>query len=116
MLYLSFGGGPRLCAGNHLAKLNIFIFIHYVVTLYNWSLLCPDEQITMDPLPFPSHGMPIKVSKKSFFRVEPTAGFRYFAHKCSILQRIMSYKLGFTFYSIMRGLILRWISHLQSYI
>jgi len=66
MLYLPFGGGRRLCAGNQLAKLNILIFIHYVVTLYNWSLLCPDEQITMDPLPFPSHGMPIKVSKKSF--------------------------------------------------
>ncbi|KAJ6953969.1 cytochrome P450 family protein [Populus alba x Populus x berolinensis] len=63
--YLPFGGGPRLCAGNQLAKLNILIFIHYVVTRYNWSLLCPDEQITMDPLPFPSHGMPIKVSLKS---------------------------------------------------
>ncbi|CAK7346691.1 unnamed protein product [Dovyalis caffra] len=64
--YLPFGGGPRLCAGNQLAKLNILIFIHYVVTRYNWSLLCPDEQITMDPLPFPSHGMPIKVSPKSY--------------------------------------------------
>ncbi|KAJ6335913.1 hypothetical protein OIU78_012504 [Salix suchowensis] len=63
--YLPFGGGPRICAGNQLAKLNILIFIHYVVTRYNWSLLCPDEQITTDPLPFPSHGMPIKVSLKS---------------------------------------------------
>ncbi|EEF42000.1 cytochrome P450, putative [Ricinus communis] len=54
--------GPRLCAGYQLAKLNILIFVHYVVTRYDWSLIYPDEQITMDPLPFPSHGMPIKIS------------------------------------------------------
>ncbi|KAF2290586.1 hypothetical protein GH714_014547 [Hevea brasiliensis] len=61
-VYIPFGGGPRLCAGYQLAKLNILIFVHYVVTRYDWSLIYPDEQITMDPLPFPSHGMPIKLS------------------------------------------------------
>ncbi|KAJ9147183.1 hypothetical protein P3X46_029372 [Hevea brasiliensis] len=64
-VYIPFGGGPRLCAGYQLAKLNILIFVHYVVTRYDWSLIYPDEQITMDPLPFPSHGMPIKLSPKS---------------------------------------------------
>ncbi|KAK3223790.1 hypothetical protein Dsin_010815 [Dipteronia sinensis] len=62
--FLPFGGGPRVCAGYQLAKLNILIFVHFVVTQYDWSLLCPDESITMDPLPFPSHGMPIKISPK----------------------------------------------------
>ncbi|GKA17315.1 taxadiene 5-alpha hydroxylase [Tanacetum coccineum] len=63
--FIPFGGGPRLCAGYQLAKLNILVLVHYVVTRYNWSLVHPDEPIFMDPLPFPSKGMPIKISPKS---------------------------------------------------
>ncbi|KAI3812278.1 hypothetical protein L1987_16985 [Smallanthus sonchifolius] len=63
--FIPFGGGPRLCAGYQLAKLNILVLVHYVVTRYNWSLIYPDEPIFMDPLPFPSKGMPIKISPKS---------------------------------------------------
>uniref|UniRef100_A0A1J3J344 Taxadiene 5-alpha hydroxylase n=1 Tax=Noccaea caerulescens TaxID=107243 RepID=A0A1J3J344_NOCCA len=62
--YLPFGGGPRLCAGHQLAKMSILIFLHFVVTRYDWSLVHPDETISMDPLPFPSLGMPIKISPK----------------------------------------------------
>ncbi|XP_071692095.1 taxadiene 5-alpha hydroxylase-like [Rutidosis leptorrhynchoides] len=63
--FIPFGGGPRLCAGYQLAKLNILVLVHYVVTRYNWSLIDPNEPILMDPLPFPSKGMPIKISPKS---------------------------------------------------
>ncbi|CAO2814171.1 unnamed protein product [Amaranthus hypochondriacus] len=63
-VYVPFGGGPRVCAGYQLAKLNILIFVHLVVTQYNWSLLQPDEPIVMNPLPFPSQGMPITISPK----------------------------------------------------
>ncbi|KAL7601844.1 hypothetical protein Lser_V15G20930 [Lactuca serriola] len=63
--FIPFGGGPRLCAGYQLAKLNILVFVHYVVTRYNWSLIYPQEPIVMDPLPFPSKGMPIKISPRS---------------------------------------------------
>ncbi|XWS41067.1 hypothetical protein CRYUN_Cryun17cG0048600 [Craigia yunnanensis] len=63
-VFLPFGGGPRACAGYQLAKLNILIFVHHVVTRYNWSLIDPNESITMDPLPFPSQGMPVKISPK----------------------------------------------------
>ncbi|PON69428.1 Cytochrome P450, E-class, group I [Parasponia andersonii] len=63
-VFLPFGGGPRVCAGYQLAKLTILIFVHFVVTRYDWSLLHPDEPITMDPLPFPSRGMPMKISPK----------------------------------------------------
>ncbi|BAT80757.1 Taxadiene 5-alpha hydroxylase [Vigna angularis] len=62
--YVPFGGGPRVCAGYQLAKLNILVFVHYVVTQYEWFLLHPDEPVTMDPLPFPSLGMPIRISPK----------------------------------------------------
>ncbi|XP_047331929.1 taxadiene 5-alpha hydroxylase [Impatiens glandulifera] len=63
-VFIPFGGGPRLCAGYQLAKLNILVFVHYVVTRYNWSMMKPDEPIAMDPLPFPSYGMPIRISPK----------------------------------------------------
>ncbi|KAL9997164.1 putative protopanaxadiol 6-hydroxylase [Helianthus debilis subsp. tardiflorus] len=63
--FIPFGGGPRLCAGFQLAKLNILVLVHYVVTRYNWSLVYPDEPFLMDPLPFPSKWMPIKISPKS---------------------------------------------------
>ncbi|KAF9589755.1 hypothetical protein IFM89_028664 [Coptis chinensis] len=63
-VYVPFGGGPRVCAGYQLAKFNILIFLHFMVTRYNWSLIYPDERITIDPLPFPFHGMPIKISPK----------------------------------------------------
>ncbi|XP_010273405.1 PREDICTED: taxadiene 5-alpha hydroxylase [Nelumbo nucifera] len=62
--FVPFGGGPRLCAGYQLAKLNILLFLHFMVTHYDWSLLHKDETITADPLPFPSQGMPIKIAPK----------------------------------------------------
>ncbi|KAL3508981.1 hypothetical protein ACH5RR_028382 [Cinchona calisaya] len=63
-VYVPFGGGPRQCAGYQLAKLNILILVHYVVTQYEWSLVYPEEQIAVDPLPFPSQGMPIRINPK----------------------------------------------------
>lgn len=62
--FVPFGGGPRVCAGYQLAKLNILIFVHCVVTQYEWSLLHPDEPVKMEPLPSPSLGMPIRISPK----------------------------------------------------
>ena len=63
-VFLPFGAGPRVCAGYQLAKLNILIFVHYVVTRYDWSVQYLDEPIIMDPLPYPSQGMPISISPK----------------------------------------------------
>ncbi|KAL5978715.1 hypothetical protein ACLOJK_029832 [Asimina triloba] len=62
--FVPFGGGTRTCAGYQLAKLNILIFMHFMVTRYNWSLVFPHEPIKMDPLPVPSFGMPIHLTPR----------------------------------------------------
>ncbi|OVA04504.1 Cytochrome P450 [Macleaya cordata] len=59
--FMPFGGGPRLCAGSELAKLEMAVFIHHLVLNYNWELAEPDQS----PLAFPfvefPNGLPIKV-------------------------------------------------------
>ncbi|XP_010070515.2 taxadiene 5-alpha hydroxylase [Eucalyptus grandis] len=63
-VYMPFGGGPRVCAGSQLARMNILVLLHHVATRYDWSLIHPDEPVTSNPLPYPVHGMPIRISPK----------------------------------------------------
>ncbi|CAF1871690.1 hypothetical protein Bca4012_034459 [Brassica carinata] len=62
--YLSFGRGPRLCAGHQLAKASTCSLAFRCDMFYNWSFVYPDETVSMVPLPFLSLGMPIKISPK----------------------------------------------------
>lgn len=36
--FMAFGGGARLCAGAEFARLQIAIFLHHLVTKYDFSL------------------------------------------------------------------------------
>ncbi|CBI38769.3 unnamed protein product, partial [Vitis vinifera] len=36
--FMAFGGGVRLCAGAHFAKLQMAIFLHYLVTKYRYLI------------------------------------------------------------------------------
>nr|ATG29985.1 CYP718B1 [Taxus chinensis] len=65
-VFVPFGGGVRLCAGLEFAKLQITVFMHHLVTQYDWSLVDPAEGIQMDPLPSPTKGMPVRLVKKSY--------------------------------------------------
>ncbi|CAL5197606.1 unnamed protein product [Lathyrus oleraceus] len=63
--FMPFGGGPRLCAGSELAKLEMAVFIHHIILNYNWELVDVVEQPTAYPfVEFPK-GLKIRVQTQT---------------------------------------------------
>ncbi|KAF2290727.1 hypothetical protein GH714_015187 [Hevea brasiliensis] len=60
--FMPFGGGPRLCAGSELAKLEMAVFIHHLVLNYQWELADNDQAFAFPFVDFPK-GLPIRVVK-----------------------------------------------------
>ncbi|XP_074591709.1 steroid (22S)-hydroxylase-like [Curcuma longa] len=58
--FMPYGGGPRLCAGSELAKLELAVFLHHLVLSYRWELAEPDQPLAFPFIEFPK-GLPIKV-------------------------------------------------------
>ena len=58
--FMPFGGGPRLCAGSELAKLEMAVFIHHLILNYQWELADPDHPVAYPFVDFPK-GLPIRV-------------------------------------------------------
>ncbi|KAL6124341.1 hypothetical protein ACLB2K_076854 [Fragaria x ananassa] len=59
--YVPFGGGPRMCPGKEHARYEILVFLHNLVTKFKWEMVYPDEKMVVDPVPFPSKGLPLHV-------------------------------------------------------
>nr|UHB15507.1 cytochrome P450 [Paris polyphylla] len=57
---MSFSGGPRLCPGAELAKLEMAVFLHHLVRKFHWELAEHDYPVSFPFLGFPK-GLPIKV-------------------------------------------------------
>ncbi|WVZ56524.1 hypothetical protein U9M48_007040 [Paspalum notatum var. saurae] len=61
--YQVFGGGPRICAGNMLARLQLTIMLHHLAVGYKWELLNPNAEVTYSPHAKPVDGALISFSK-----------------------------------------------------
>eukprot|EP01018_Ginkgo_biloba_P033548 Gb_18760 [translate_table: standard] len=44
-IFTPFGGGPRLCPGYELARVEISVFLHHMVTLFSWEVVEEDKLI-----------------------------------------------------------------------
>ncbi|RAL46572.1 hypothetical protein DM860_004851 [Cuscuta australis] len=62
--FMAFGGGPRLCTGSELAKLEMAVFLHHLVLNYDWKLAQPDEAFAFPFVDFPK-GLPVTVSRRT---------------------------------------------------
>ncbi|KAL8160350.1 hypothetical protein V2J09_001887 [Rumex salicifolius] len=62
--FMPFGGGPRLCTGSELAKLEMALFLHHLVLNFHWEAAHPDHPLALPFLDFPK-GLPIRVRRHS---------------------------------------------------
>ncbi|KAJ7557601.1 hypothetical protein O6H91_04G001100 [Diphasiastrum complanatum] len=58
--FVVFGGGPRQCAGYELAKLEIAMFLHHLVTKFSWAPVEQDRKVYF-PIVRMIKGLPIVV-------------------------------------------------------
>ncbi|XP_031394041.1 abscisic acid 8'-hydroxylase 4 [Punica granatum] len=61
--FMPFGNGAHSCPGNELAKLELFILIHHLVTKYKWEVVGTQSGIQYGPFPVPLHGLPARFRK-----------------------------------------------------
>ncbi|GAY42718.1 hypothetical protein CUMW_069040 [Citrus unshiu] len=60
--FMPFGGGPRLCAGSELAKLEMAVFVHHLVLNFKWELAEDDQAFVFPFVEFPK-GLPIRIHR-----------------------------------------------------
>ncbi|XP_062024266.1 abscisic acid 8'-hydroxylase CYP707A1-like [Rosa rugosa] len=63
--FMPFGIGVHACPGNELAKLELLIMIHHLVTKFRWEIEGSQSGIEYSPFPVPLKGLPVK-----FWRLE----------------------------------------------
>lgn len=57
--FMPFGNGVHSCPGNELAKLNMLILIHHLVTKFRWEVAGYNQsEVQYSPFPVPMHGLP----------------------------------------------------------
>ncbi|APR79613.1 cytochrome P450 [Minicystis rosea] len=63
--YVPFGGGPRVCLGQHLAMVEMSVIVALMLRGYRWELL-PDQDLRMNhiPVPSPKSGIKVRFSRR----------------------------------------------------
>ncbi|KAI7755802.1 hypothetical protein M8C21_014926 [Ambrosia artemisiifolia] len=59
--YVAFGGGPRMCPGIELTKIETLVMTHHLVKTFTWELLKKDESFKRVPIPEFDQGLLVKV-------------------------------------------------------
>ncbi|KAI3803696.1 hypothetical protein L1987_31856 [Smallanthus sonchifolius] len=62
--YMPFGNGVHACPGNELAKLEMLVLLHHMLTKYRWELVGPADIIQYSPFPVPEHGLRARFKKE----------------------------------------------------
>lgn len=58
--FMPFGNGVHACPGNEIAKLEILILIHHIVTKFRWEVVGSQNGIQYGPFPVPRQGLPAR--------------------------------------------------------
>ncbi|CAD6245485.1 unnamed protein product [Miscanthus lutarioriparius] len=61
--FLPFGSGAHACPGNDLAKLEMLVLIHRLVTTYRWEVEGSSDDVTYSPFPVPKHGLQARLTR-----------------------------------------------------
>ncbi|XP_002976478.2 abscisic acid 8'-hydroxylase 4 [Selaginella moellendorffii] len=62
--FIPFGNGQRLCLGGELAKVEMLVLIHHLVTTYSWKIKEDHGGIRWWPVPIPKGGLVIQVERE----------------------------------------------------
>ncbi|XP_044488829.1 abscisic acid 8'-hydroxylase 4-like [Mangifera indica] len=63
--FMPFGNGLHACPGRELAKLEMLILIHHLLTNFRWDLVGSQSGIQYGPFPVPQQGLPARFWKEA---------------------------------------------------
>lgn len=53
-----------MCLGNEFARMEILVYLHYLMLSFEWEMEDPEETVRMDPMPSFAKNLQLKIRKK----------------------------------------------------
>ncbi|XP_022927667.1 abscisic acid 8'-hydroxylase 4-like [Cucurbita moschata] len=63
--FMPFGNGVHSCPGNELAKLEILVLLHHLITKFRWEVVGSQSGVQYGPFPMPVNGLPARFFKQT---------------------------------------------------